>query len=297
MTTSSIIESDPLITAITSEIEMLRNQRREHYKTQSQPLSKRFSQEELSDYAYPSYKNLLIGRTRRLPDRATLLRIADYLECSFEERQKLLHAAQYAPEAPRSQQRKQITIVIADLSLSPALLALEDVEESTELLQSLWLRYDALIISGRGIVVKHVGTRLIAVWSAETTREDDPYQAVRTALRLCEATAMIAQERGLAQRHHDRAGQAAALLELGGLELRINQLHKARQVVMQALEIQMVIGDVVGMYTSQLLLGLTAAQGGDHKTAQEYYRQAWDQAVRLEDAYLMTHVTITEVGL
>lgn len=113
------------------------------------------------------------------------------------------------------------------------------------------------------------------------------YEEARTALQ---------QALRFAERHHDRAGQAAALVEMGGLELCINQVNKARKVVMQALEIQMVIGDIVGMTTSLLLLGFAAAQGGNYKTAQEYYQRAWDQATRLEDAHLMMQLTIASAG-
>jgi hypothetical protein len=58
---------------------------------------KRYTQQELNDMACGTYKNLLVGRSRRLPDRQTLLDIADYLECTIEERNDLLLAAGYVP--------------------------------------------------------------------------------------------------------------------------------------------------------------------------------------------------------
>lgn len=86
-----------LMKAALEEIEALRMKRQRQYADQSHPSLKRFTQQELNDEACPTYKNLLIGRSRRLPDRQTLLRIADYLECTSEERNDLLVAAGYLP--------------------------------------------------------------------------------------------------------------------------------------------------------------------------------------------------------
>lgn len=60
---------------------------------------KRFSQQELNDSVYPTYKNLLIGRSHRLPSREKLMDIADYLECSVAERNDLLVCGGYLPIA------------------------------------------------------------------------------------------------------------------------------------------------------------------------------------------------------
>src|SRR5919201_3218564 len=61
---------------------------------------KRWTREELCDVAYSSYKALLRGRPRAPPRRAVVLAIADYLECTLAERNRLLVAAQYAPQPP-----------------------------------------------------------------------------------------------------------------------------------------------------------------------------------------------------
>jgi hypothetical protein len=77
-------------------VESIRLSRRERWATQRHPLQKRFSQEELRDLV-PSYKNLMIGRTKRLPSRTVVLQIAEYLECEQHETNALLQAAEYAP--------------------------------------------------------------------------------------------------------------------------------------------------------------------------------------------------------
>ncbi len=81
-------------------IEAVRIRRQEEYREQRHPQLKRFTQQELNDEGCPTYKNWLIGRSHRLPDRSMLMQIADYLECSLSERNDLLLAAQYIPEQP-----------------------------------------------------------------------------------------------------------------------------------------------------------------------------------------------------
>lgn len=78
-------------------IELLRQKRQRAYRKRAHPEGKRFTQEELDSVAYHSYKNLLKRRSHRLPPRAALLKIADYLECTAAERNGLLLTAQYLP--------------------------------------------------------------------------------------------------------------------------------------------------------------------------------------------------------
>jgi len=80
-------------------IEVLRMKRQEEGRDRPHPFLKRFTQQELTDEACPTYKNLLVGRSQRIPSRQTLMQIADYLECSMESRNNLLLAARYLPES------------------------------------------------------------------------------------------------------------------------------------------------------------------------------------------------------
>lgn len=50
--------------------------------------------------ACPTYKNLLMGRSHRMPDRRMIICIAEYLECTAVERNALLLAAGYLPVYP-----------------------------------------------------------------------------------------------------------------------------------------------------------------------------------------------------
>ncbi len=78
-------------------IEQLRIKRQQASMEHKRSDAKRFTQQELNDTACSTYKNLLIGRSQRLPDRQMLLDIADYLECTADERNDLLLAAGYVP--------------------------------------------------------------------------------------------------------------------------------------------------------------------------------------------------------
>lgn len=85
--------------SVLGEIETLRMKRQRELPHRPRSLSpwKRFTQQELNDEACPTYKNLLIGRSRRIPDRQTIIAIAEYLECTSGERNDLLLAAGYLP--------------------------------------------------------------------------------------------------------------------------------------------------------------------------------------------------------
>lgn len=78
-------------------IEIIRVKRMSFFRGKH-PEGKRFLQQELNDLACSTYKNYLDGRSRRIPDYETLNRIADYLECSVEERDHLLAIARYTPQ-------------------------------------------------------------------------------------------------------------------------------------------------------------------------------------------------------
>ena len=88
---------------ILEEIEILRNNRQEEVRDRPHPFLKRFTQQELTDEACPTYKNWLVGRSQRIPSRQTLMQIADYLECSVESRNNLLLAGRYLPESLESE--------------------------------------------------------------------------------------------------------------------------------------------------------------------------------------------------
>jgi len=95
----SLPEQRELIRNVVMLTESIRVQRKMQFQVVTHGEGKKFTQEELSQTVYPSYKNLLLQATYRLPSRAALLQIADYLECTLTQRNELLVTAQYLPEA------------------------------------------------------------------------------------------------------------------------------------------------------------------------------------------------------
>lgn len=62
-----------------------------------------WTRDELCDLAYASYKALVRGQVIHPPRRATVKAVADYLDCTLAERNRLLTAAGLAPEQPELQ--------------------------------------------------------------------------------------------------------------------------------------------------------------------------------------------------
>jgi hypothetical protein len=109
------------------EIEILRIARQDEAREHSHPFLKRFTQQELTDEACPTYKNLLVGRSQRIPSRQALVQIAEYLECTIAQRNDLLLAARYLPEnleleGPELEQALEQARHLMETLLYPAML-------------------------------------------------------------------------------------------------------------------------------------------------------------------------------
>src|SRR6185295_6145506 len=59
-----------------------------------------FTRTELQDIVYSSYQRMRQGHINRPPRRSIVMEIADYLNCTLEERNRLLIAADTAPVSP-----------------------------------------------------------------------------------------------------------------------------------------------------------------------------------------------------
>ncbi|HMA38337.1 MAG TPA: adenylate/guanylate cyclase domain-containing protein [Chloroflexia bacterium] len=85
---------------------------------------------------------------------------------------------------PAEQQRKQVTILFADISGFTAMSERMDAEEVGEIMNTLWARLDRVIVRHGGVVDKHIGDGLMAIFGIPQAREDDPEQAIHAALAL-----------------------------------------------------------------------------------------------------------------
>jgi len=98
---------------------------------------------------------------------------------------------------PIAKQRKQATILFADVSGFTALSETMDTEEVGDLMNAVWQRWDAVIIEHGGVIDMHMGGSVMALWGVPDTREDDPERAIRAALLMTAELAAFGAERGL----------------------------------------------------------------------------------------------------
>ena len=96
------------------------------------------------------------------------------------------------------QQRKQATVLFADVSGFTAMSETMDAEEVTGVMNDLWAAVDKAILDHGGHIDKHIGDAVMALWGADTAREDDPERAVRAALAMQAAITTFCETRGAA---------------------------------------------------------------------------------------------------
>ncbi|PYS78039.1 MAG: adenylate/guanylate cyclase domain-containing protein, partial [Acidobacteria bacterium] len=86
-------------------------------------------------------------------------------------------------------QRRQLTVLFADFAGLATLTEDADAEDVGELMGALWPLVDGVVVGHGGVVDKHVGDTLVALWGAREAHEDDPERAVRAALAMQSAVA------------------------------------------------------------------------------------------------------------
>jgi class 3 adenylate cyclase len=87
-------------------------------------------------------------------------------------------------QAQPAQQRKLASVLFADVSGFTALSETMDAEVVAGIMNDLWALVDRAITGHGGRIDKHIGDAVMALWGAETAREDDPERAVRGALAM-----------------------------------------------------------------------------------------------------------------
>jgi class 3 adenylate cyclase/tetratricopeptide (TPR) repeat protein len=113
------------------------------------------------------------------------------------------HAATRPPQTPAArppkaqtttEQRRQLTVLFADFAGLAALTEGADAEDVSELMRTLWPLVDGVVEGHGGVVDKHVGDTLVALWGAREAHEGDPERAVRAALSMQSAVAAAVAE-------------------------------------------------------------------------------------------------------
>jgi class 3 adenylate cyclase/tetratricopeptide (TPR) repeat protein len=111
----------------------------------------------------------------------------EVVEVALSSLREKLQKLQGVERVPSERQRKQITVLFADTSGFTAMSETMDPEEVTELINGLWERLDRVILDHGGVIDKHVGDGVMALFGTPVSHEDDPERAVRAALKMQEA--------------------------------------------------------------------------------------------------------------
>jgi predicted ATPase/class 3 adenylate cyclase len=106
-------------------------------------------------------------------------------------------------------ERKQLTVLFARVAGLGPLSDPAAIEEANTFFTTLWPRLDAIVETNGGIVDKHVGPRLMALFGTPVAHEDDARRAVRAALQMREVIAAV-----------DTSDFRALAVEPAGLQLR-----------------------------------------------------------------------------
>ena len=80
--------------------------------------------------------------------------------------------------------RKYVTVLFADISDFTEICEAHDAEYVTEALNYLWSALDSIIIRHGGVIDKHIGDAVMALWGTETVRENDTERAIKSALEM-----------------------------------------------------------------------------------------------------------------
>ena len=104
-----------------------------------------------------------------------------------------LTAAPAAVEIPAEEaERRQVTVLFADISGFTALSERLGAEQTHELLNRYFAVADAAIVGFGGSIDKHIGDAVMAVFGAPVAHTDDPERAVRAAVELHRVSAELA---------------------------------------------------------------------------------------------------------
>jgi class 3 adenylate cyclase len=119
------------------------------------------------------------------------------------------------PAVPASGERRQVTILFADIAGFTELSSLLDAEELHGLVSQFFAAADGAIENYGGTVDKHMGDAVMALFGAPVAHGDDPLRAVRAAFDIHGAMEALSAELGRELRVH--VGIASGEVVAGGL--------------------------------------------------------------------------------
>ena len=133
-----------------------------------------------------------IGHRRRLLDAiALLLRDKTNVDGLANTEQLLTESRETGPG-----ERRQVTVLFADLTGYTELSKLLDAEEIEGILTAFFEVADTAIVEHGGIIDKHIGDCVMAVFGAPVAHGNDAERAVLAALRIRESVPMLCKRLG-----------------------------------------------------------------------------------------------------
>src|SRR5262245_17535144 len=129
---------------------------------------------------------IAVGHRRLLLDAIAALRIEP--RCAATEQS--VESDRSAAKATGAE-RRQLTVMFADLVGSTALSARLDPEELREIIGAYHRRCAEVITNSGGFVAKYLGDGVLAYFGYPQAHEEDAEQAVRAGLALIEAVAKL----------------------------------------------------------------------------------------------------------
>src|ERR1700752_4747791 len=151
-----------------------------------------------------------IGHRRILLDAIAALRA----ETSRETAEHSVEPDRRGSKAPGAE-RRQLTVMFADLVGSTALSARLDPEELRDIIGGYHSRCAEVITGSGGFVAKYMGDGVLAYFGYPQAHEEDAERAVRAGLALVEAVGTLDARAGTALRA--RVGIATGLVVVGDL--------------------------------------------------------------------------------
>jgi len=130
-------------------------------------------------------------------------------------------AAPTVPAAAASPEKRQATVMFADISGFTDLSAEMDPEDLHELVSRFFTAVDGLVEANGGTVLRHIGDNVMAVFGVPTAHSNDPIRATRTAHEIHEAMPGIASDLGRELRVHIGIASGPVIISSIGGEERV----------------------------------------------------------------------------
>ena len=176
-------------------------------------------------------------------------------------------------------ERKQVTVLFADLKGSMELLADRDPEEARKILDPVLERMMEAVHRYEGTVNQVMGDGIMALFGAPMAHEEHAVRACYAALRMQESVKRYAEE---ARRTHEvnvrirvglNSGEVGILLCAGMIYLAAGRIDEAAGRAREALALTRRLG-ARGSEAHALYLTGDVATTGSIEDAEGYYRQA-----------------------